>query len=66
VDVGVVAGEKRKEQKRSYLCESDVAENDGRPGLQVQVPTDGDGKHLKSEARQKAPGEQETKVAISK
>ena len=57
---------KRKQKKRNYLHQADIAEDDGRSRLQVEIPTDRYRKHLEAEGREKRPAQQETKVTISK
>ena len=63
VCVGKVTSEQREQQKRSNLHESDIAENDGRPGLEVEIPTHGDREHLESEARQEISGQKQAIIA---
>ena len=58
-----VTGKQREQQKRGNLHESNIAENNGRPGLQVQIPTHGDREHLESEARQEISGQKQAIIS---
>ena len=63
VCVGEMTGKQREQQKRGNLHESHIAENDGRSGLQVQIPTHGDREHLESEARQEISGQKQAIIS---
>ena len=53
---------KRKQKKRNYLHQADVAEDDGRSRLQIEIPTDRHRKHLEAKGRQKVPPSRNRKL----
>src|SRR6476646_6147046 len=63
VNVRDVTRSKGKQEEGCYLNQSDVTENDGGPGCDVQVPADSDRQHLQAEARQEIARKEKTEAA---
>jgi hypothetical protein len=58
-----VSREQRKQQEGRYLCETNIAEHDRGPGLEIQIPAHGDGEHLKPETREEVSSQKQAIIA---
>ena len=63
--VGEVAGRERKQDDRGDLHEPHHAQGEGGMGAQPELPGDGEAEHLRTEAAEKTPDNEEAKIANS-